>query len=282
MRLRTHVALAVLLASPLVARAQGEEPPPSAAELPALLARMRSFADSMAEYGPSESFAAWFPRQGSWTWTQRLRDAPGGPGVSIRRFPAERTVEALSDSGPLCPSFFRGGGEVATGELSIAGWLSREKPGWRRVGRRFVARGGPFTSATYVEWRREAGEWVISAFGDEEVYVPPSPMPSRPRVRLSPTPGPTLALPLPADGRYAAGAPWFESSGFIEARGTARVKYGLPRRLEAGDVTRIGWIEGVPVFTEPIDAETVSVLYVAVDRTGMFQPYYPVSNYRCR
>jgi hypothetical protein len=60
------------------------------------------------------------------------------------------------------------------------------------------------------------------------------------------------------------------------------VKYGLPRRLGNGDVTRIGWIEGVPVYTEPGDADAATVIYVAVDAEGTFQPYYPASNYYCR
>ena len=135
MRFPTLAACVALLACTASARAQAHEPPPRAAELPLLLKRMTSFADSMRDYGASESFAGWFPRRGDFTWTQRLSGAPGGHRTLVWRFPADRTFAALSDSGPLCGSFFRGGGEVGTGESTIAGWLSSEKRGWTRIGR---------------------------------------------------------------------------------------------------------------------------------------------------
>ncbi|MFL5386959.1 MAG: hypothetical protein ACJ8GN_31075 [Longimicrobiaceae bacterium] len=278
-------AIALVFAAAVVAapaRGQSREPALSPAEVRALDARMRTLADSMREYGDSESFAAFFPRRGSWSWTRYLRGAPGGDRAQSRRFRAEETVEALSDSGPLCPSFFRGGGEVETSSTSIAGWLSDTGRGWRRFGRRFVPRGSPASSPTFVEWMREDGRWVIAAFGDEDTWSPPPPRPDYPAVRRSPTVGPPLKLPLPADGRYAASAPWFVSDGPISINGRLRLKYGLPRRLGDGDVTRIGWIEGVPVYVEPSDADAATVIYVAVDAEGTFQPYYPGSNYSCR
>ncbi|MFL5539799.1 MAG: hypothetical protein ACJ8J0_12440 [Longimicrobiaceae bacterium] len=242
---------------------------------------MRTLADSMREYGPSESFAAFFPRRGSWTWMPTVRKAPEGDRTGSWHFLASQTVEALSDSGPLCPSFFRGGGEVETFPTTIAGWLSGER-GWRRFGRRFVPRGAPASSAIFVEWRREDGEWVIDAFGDEDTWFPPQPPPSHPGIHRTAAVGPPLALPLPADGRYAASEPWFVSHEPILLGGRPRLKYGLPRQLGNGDVVRIGWVEGVPVYVEPGDAAYATVIYVAVNAEGLFQPYQPGTNYYCR
>jgi hypothetical protein len=278
---------AALLAAPLglvaaAGVAQERSLAPSAAELRALSARMAVLADSMREYGPSESFAEWFPREGSWVWRQTVHGAPGGDRVATWRFPAAETVGALSPTGPLCPSFFRGGGEVGTGETTIAGRLSDESARWRRIGRRFVPRGASASSPTFVKWRRERGRWVISAFGDEDTYVQPRPEAPRTVVRRSPVTGPLLALPLPKGDRYAATAPWFLASPVLWLDGLPRIAYGPPARLGNGDVTRIGSVEGVAVYTEPSIAATAEVMYVAVDDEGTFQPYYPMSNYYCR
>jgi len=275
------LALAAVLGA-VPAHGQLREPALSPSEVRSLNARMRTLADSMREYGLNESFAAFFPRRGSWTWMPTVRKTPGGDRVSTWRFRADETVGALGSSGPLCRSFFRGGGEVETVPTTLAGWLSDESRGWRRVGRRFVPRGAPDSSPTFVEWRREDGRWVIAAFGDEDVYKPPAPRPSYRSVRRSTATGPSLTLPLPPGGRYAASEPWFARSEPIVLEGGTRVKYGLPRRLGDGDVTRIGWVDGVPVYAEPVDAARATVLYVAVDAEGTFQPYYPASNYFCR
>ena len=128
-RARLSAALAALLLAAMPLRAQG----PSRAELRELRARMDAFADSMRGYGPSESFAEWFPREGSWAWSHTLRGAPGGDRVAVWRFPAAQTAAALADTGPLCDPFFRGGGEVGTDSLSIAGRLSYDSARWRRT-----------------------------------------------------------------------------------------------------------------------------------------------------
>lgn len=282
---RIHPSMAVLavigicLATAGQAQARGERP--SGADVRALWSRMSALTDSMRDFGPSESFAAYFPREGTWVWRQTLRAAPGGDRVGRWRFPAAQTAEALSDSGPLCPSFFRGGGEAGARETSIAGRLSLDSARWRRIGARFVPPGSSASSPAFVEWRREGERWVISAFGDERTYPARQPAPPRPMVRRSPVPGALLTLPLPPDTRYAATAPWFVSSEMISLGGVTRVKYGLPRHLQNGDVTRIGWIDGVPVYTEPWVVETAEIIYVPVDAGGAFQPYYPASNYFC-
>jgi hypothetical protein len=278
---------AALLSAPLgllptVGRAQERGPEPSAAEIRALRSRMATLADSMRGYELSESFAEWFPREGTWVWRQTLHGAPeGGDRVVAWRFPAAQTVQALSSTGPLCPSFFRGGGEVGTFPTTIAGRLSDDSVRWRQVGLRFVPRGASASSPAFVEWRREGGRWVISEFGDEHEYVTPRPRAPRTIVRRSREPGPLLALPLPEDARYAASAGWFLRSVPLWLGGLPRVKYGLPIHLGSGDVTRIGWVEGVAVYAEPSAVATPEVIYVAVDHEGAFQPYQPAGNYYC-
>ncbi|HEX8244638.1 MAG TPA: hypothetical protein VF541_14125 [Longimicrobium sp.] len=47
---------------------------------------------------------------------------------------------------------------------------------WRRVrGNRFVPVGDPNSAGFFVEWRREGGRWVVSAFGDESFGEGPLP-----------------------------------------------------------------------------------------------------------
>ena len=277
---------AALLAAPLgllatAAVAQERSPALSAAEVRALGSRMTALADSMRGYADSESFADWFPREGSWVWRQTLHGAPEGDRVLTWRFPAAQTVEALSDTGPLCPSFFRGGGEVETFPTTIAGRLSRDSARWRRVGLRFVPPGAPASSPTFVEWRREGGRWVISELGDEDEYAEPEQEPDAPRtiVRRSRETGPLLALPLPKDDRYLGSVAGRE---ILWIDGGRRVAYGPPVHLGNGDVARIGWVEGVAVYAEPRAAATAEVIYVALDGEGAFQPYRTASNYFCR
>ena len=57
-------------------------------------------------------------------------------------------------------------------------------------------------------------------------------------------------------------------------------KYGLPRPLQSGDVTRIGTVNGVAAFAET-GAAGVEVVYVAVDRHGLFQPYQAMTGDGC-
>jgi len=278
--------VAALVAMPLcllttAGLAQVRSPAPSAAEVRALWSRMTALADSMRGYADSESFAEWFPREGTWVWRQTLHGTPEGDRVVTWRFPAAQTVEALSSTGPLCRSFFRGGGEVGTIPTTIAGRLSDDSARWRRIGLRFVPSGASASSPAFVEWRREGGRWVISELGDEDRYVTPRVQAPRTLVRRSREPGPLLALPLPEDGRYAASASWFLKSEPLWLGGLPRVKYGLPVHLGSGDVTRIGWAEGVAVYVEPSAVTTTEVIYVAVDHQGVFQPYHPAGNYHC-
>jgi len=71
---------------------------------------------------------------------------------------------------------------------------------------------------------------------------------------------------------YAAAAPWFIQGDAITVDGRRFVRYGLPRVLGTGEVTRAGEHQGVPVFAEP-GAGRADVLYVPVRPGCEFQPY---------
>jgi hypothetical protein len=58
----------------------------------------------------------------------------------------------------------------------------------------------------------------------------------------------TAALP---QAESAAAAPWFVAGEPVVFGGRRFVKFGLPRLLSAGDVTRAGEFRGIGVFTEP-------------------------------
>ncbi|HKP75743.1 MAG TPA: hypothetical protein VJT67_09390, partial [Longimicrobiaceae bacterium] len=139
------------------------------------------------------------------------------------------------------------------------------------------------TSPTYVEWRREDGQWVIDGFGEVGEYQRfPYVAPTYPALRRSPSPGPVLTLPLAPDGRYASTEPWFRSNGPVWVRGVPRMKYGLPLQFGEGDLTRVGWVEGVPAYVDPADTAFLTVLYLPLDSSGLFQPYQPGTNYFCQ
>lgn len=71
---------------------------------------------------------------------------------------------------------------------------------------------------------------------------------------------------------YAAGAAWYIQDALITVDGRRFVKYGLPRVLAAGEVTRLGEHQGVPVFAE-VGAPRPQVVYVPVRPGCEFQPY---------
>ncbi|HYW08390.1 MAG TPA: outer membrane beta-barrel protein [Longimicrobium sp.] len=71
---------------------------------------------------------------------------------------------------------------------------------------------------------------------------------------------------------YAAGAPWYLGGEPITALNRRYVKYGLPRVLGVGEVTRVAEYQGTPLFAEPGTARP-DVVYVAVRPGCEFQPY---------
>ncbi|HEX9938174.1 MAG TPA: hypothetical protein VGB15_13660 [Longimicrobium sp.] len=205
----------------------------------------------------------YFPTRGDWTWVPTTRHPGGTDRPGIHRFPAAQTDSTIGRGGPLCDAF-RSGDYAVLGTLIAPGIDRRGSGEWRRVrGTRFVPQGEPASFPVFVEWRREDGRWVISAFGGETRYAPAAA--ARPR-----TP---LRLPLPATEPVAAGAPWFVNNEPIMVDGFRLNKYGLPRALAQGEVVRFDSVHGVGVYVEPSARGRPEVVYVVVSRDGMFQPY---------
>lgn len=72
---------------------------------------------------------------------------------------------------------------------------------------------------------------------------------------------------------YAAGEAFFINNAPITVMNRRYVKYGLPRVVAPGEVTRTGEYEGVGVFTEAGIAGTPEVVYVPVRPGCELQPY---------
>lgn len=253
------------LAAALPARAQAPDT--------SLDARMRAFVREIAAE-PNTGLAAFFPRRGDWTWVQTMRGERGGERVGVWRFPGAETVRAIGAGGPACNSFDVGGGEIGPFEGSF-GMQTRMHPlPWRRVrGNRFVPRGASAGSPVFVEWRREDGEWVVSAFGDEDVYFP--------RV-LGWSAGPfsrDTSL-VPEDAAFAP-ADWYT----ITLDGRRYARYGNPRPLEGADrarLLRLGVLHRVSVYVERgTRPEWPDVVYLPV-APGRFQPYETPAPVPCR
>jgi hypothetical protein len=85
--------------------------------------------------------------------------------------------------------------------------------------------------------------------------------------------GRPFASAYPATTGYAAGQAWFINSEPITVMGRRYVKFGLPRVLGAGEVSRVGDHMGVPVFAEAGATGTSEVIYLPVRPGCEFQPY---------
>lgn len=260
----TSIALAVVLlaGAALPLAAQTSAPGRSAS----LERRMRDFVRTVGEM-PLDSVAAFFPRRGDWAWVMTAHRDGKPDGVSVWRFAGSETLRAISPGGPVCQSFVPPGD---TGFPNSLLELAMEHPrGWRRVrGSRFVPPGASARSPGFVEWRREDGEWVVSAFGDERDFGP----------RVLGVPLPTIvrdgprAPPVPVERTYAAGARWFEEHVPLRLEGIYYLKYGLPRELADSEVVRFGSVGRVAVYAEAGYGGAPEVVYLAV-RPGLYQPY---------
>lgn len=203
----------------------------------ALDARMRAFVEAAPD-APNDGVAAFFPRRGDWTWVQTSHphDRRGPLRVGVWRFGAAETPRAIGEGGPVCQSFDAPGGiGPYEGRLGVQAELHRGP--WRRVrGTRFVPPGESSASPVFVEWRREDGRWVVSAFGDGDVYFPPVPgRPARPAWRDT--------TGVPEDAAFAP-ADWYT----ITLNGLRYPRYGNPRPLDRARLVRIGVYQRVSVF----------------------------------
>jgi hypothetical protein len=265
-RLGAVVGLGLLLSSPgLSAQARAE---------PTAAVRMRAFLRQLTndrERGIGlESF---FPGQGDWLWVHQLQDGPAGTTVTHWRFAPGDTYRALLEEGPVCSAVGNAmGGEFGPVEGSLAS--AAEAGPWRRTrGSRFVPPGAGPASPIFVEWRREGTRWVISVLGDVGRNRRPRASPEEGIALRMESPGQRLSLPLPDSTTVASERAWYRNNEAISILGAHSVKYSVPRPLGPGDLVRIGTVDGVPAFAEPLRGHRPHIIYLPEDRQGMFQPY---------
>jgi hypothetical protein len=267
-RLLSLIAL-ITLSLPLAAQTEARAPAPAET---ALAARMQAF---LAEVGdePNTELVAFFPRRGDWTWMQTLLDVRSGvvQGAGVWRFAGAETVRAIGAGGPACMSFDRVRGEYGPFEGRL-GMQALMHPGrWRRVrGNRFVPPDASPSSPVFVEWRREEGQWVVSAFGEEGIYTPAG---------LAPPRGPFSrdTTGVPEDAAFAP-ADWHT----ITVEGRRAPKYGTPRPIDRAALERIGVLHRVSVYVEQGSGPNGrGVVYLPV-APGQYQPYEAPLPMPCR
>lgn len=267
--------LPLLLAIPLRAAAQN-----------GLESRNQAFLRAVKD-APRDSVAAFFPRRGDWTWTQVTEGAPPGHPLRVRRFAATETLRAIQPNGPVCGSFLQVGGGVGpfetvlAGRIEVAGRIEGDGTRWRRVaGNRFVPPGESARSPTFVQWRREDGRWVVSAFGDAKQWFPRV----LGYVRGADDVVRDTVLRLPPTPVYAAEAPWYLDNRTIYFDGSGYTKYGRPRAIaDSLSLRRVGRFGLIGVYAEKEDAYA-TLLYFPV-APGRYQPYeagHPGRGFSCR
>jgi hypothetical protein len=225
-----------------------------------LNARMQAFLREVLET-PNTGLVSYFPRRGDWTWVETLLNEGGvASRLGVWRFPAAQTERAIGMGGPVCSSFDRRRGHSGPFEGRLGMQILLNEGPWRRVrGNRFVPPGASDRSTVFVEWRREDGEWVVSAFGDEGI-VYTAEVVERPR-------GPFVAdRTQAAEDTAFAPADWYT----ITINGLRHPRYGLPRAIGRDSLLRIGHLFGVNVYVERGREDGFLHLPVA---PGQFQPY---------
>jgi hypothetical protein len=193
---------------------------------------------------PRDSMAAFFPRRGDWTWTQVVEGAPPWRRLTVWRFAAPETLWTIWRSGAVCESFRGFVGDIED-ELEMR--IEADGTRWRRVaGNRFVPPGESARSPMFVQWRREDGRWVVSAFGHATHGFPTVLGYSRGNDVV-----PDTALPLPSPRVYAAEAPWYLDSRTIHFRDLRYTKIGLPRAIgDSTSLRRVGRFGLIGVYAD--------------------------------
>jgi len=154
------ILIAALLVSVTPALGRSTRPGGPAASL---VARNAAFLAAV-DHGDRAAIAAFFARTGEVTYVHARHERDGNR-VARWRFPAADVPRAIVQ-GPLTPSFAI---QVEGQPVGLfVHQLMLRGARWRWVGgTRFVPPGGTASSPIFVEWRREGGQWVVSAFGDE-------------------------------------------------------------------------------------------------------------------
>jgi len=275
MRLHSATAFAALLIALLLPRsnllAQDQDtlvqrPQPRSQPGWSLSRTMREFIRDVARP------VGYFPTRGTWDYVTEVRDRGGRKTVGTHRFPAAQTWDAVErPDGPLCNMFSSGDGVVFP---SVVGY-AYESRDWRRVVRtRFEPRPADARVGVWVDWRREDGRWVISTVG--EWIQPPPRVLGIPAAQARDTlRGRRLQLPLPPGARLATDAPWYAGET-LHLSGPPYLKQPRTRKMEPRSLVYYATVDGVTVWTEPWELASgwgPSVVYVPVDREGVFLPY---------
>jgi hypothetical protein len=84
-----------------------------------------------------------------------------------------------------------------------------------------------------------------------------------------------LRAVYPAKAETAAGQSWFVNGEDIFLEGRPYVKFGVPRAIEASELSRIGRYDGMPVFQlrNAEDTTPAKAVYLPVQDGCLFQPY---------
>lgn len=271
---RSLVAAALLAVVACDAAAQS---PPAA-----LRRRMDAFATALRTEAPLITIAEFFPRDSAWEVVRVPNRPTLNPAVQVTRIAPDSTLAALSHDERSCESFVvqPEGGEVGPAENTLTMEAQWSRRPWRYAGRlRFVAPGKPASDPTYVEWRRERGRWVVSRIGERYYYEPRLAGVDAAYLATSDT---TAGNGLPLERRLAGTTDWFRESHAIVVRGRRYTKYGAPRTVESGELSRFGNLGVVPIFVERGAEATPMILY-ALTAPGEYQPYMTYGGIRgCR
>lgn len=232
---------------------------------------MAEFLRSVPDDGPTDTTRRFFPTTGDWSYTHTVHEAGGRTRIQRWVFPAAQTSRLFGfDKGvpvdPVWDSFLADPHGQIDGLLITVVEVNGQRR-WRLVGRnRFVPPGAPASSPVFVEWRRERGGWVISAFGDERFCGHPMPGYELGDVV------PVRVLPAPAQPAHAADEPWYVASELLHFDVQLYAKYGAPRELRPTEVEPVGWKGDVRVYAEKGLARSPLVLYVP-SAPDIYQPY---------
>lgn len=240
-----------------------------------LRATMTAFLRALPDERGQDATRRWFPTSGEWSYTHTMREPGGGTVVGRWIVPAAQTsllfgYEKGTGPTPIDDSF-----EVLYHGAQKAGVLIEvvmsTSDRWRLVGgNRFVPPGARASSPVFVEWRRENGRWVISAFGDEHACN------ARPIGHAVGDVMRVRGLPQPARPVYAAGEPWFIAGEARSLDGHRYIKLSQPRVIQPGDLEPIGWHGNVRVYVQRGYAARPFVLYVPT-AADTYQPYITYS-----
>lgn len=268
------MALAALLG---LAAPGWAQPARTAAADTTLAARMQAFVREIGAE-PNDGLARFFPRSGDWSRVQTIYRWRGrsrvGSRVAVWRFPGAETVRVIGAEGPACSSFDTNVGDIGQYEGLLGMQTRLHGQPWRLVrGNRFVPRGEPASSPVFVEWRREDGAWVVSAYGEEGWPEDTSPrVLGRPAVPFSRD----TAL-VPENAAFAP-ADWYT----VTLDGRRYTKYGNPRPLTTAEVERVAVLGRVSIYVER-GKRSLPQEYVYIPvAPGQFQPYETIVGLPCR